>query len=88
MDTICLKKGNIIDGLVYNGTLKKQNDSSGDVDAGVLSEDEILFQRLWKQYFRSICIDQRLNLKLHRQKVPKKYWKYLTEKKQEVPEKK
>jgi probable DNA metabolism protein len=55
--------------------------SSGDVDAGVLSEEEILFQRLWKQYFRSICIDQRLNLKLHRQKVPKKYWKYLTEKK-------
>jgi probable DNA metabolism protein len=56
-------------------------DSSGDVDAGVLSEEEILFQRLWKQYFRSICIDQRLNLKLHQQKVPKKYWKYLTEKK-------
>jgi len=55
--------------------------STGDVDASVLSEDEILFQRLWKQYFRSICIDQRLNLKLHQQKVPKKYWKYLTEKK-------
>jgi probable DNA metabolism protein len=60
----------------------KINASTGDVNAGVLSEDEILFQRLWKQYFRSICIDQRLNLKLHRQKVPKKYWKYLTEKKQ------
>jgi len=55
--------------------------STGDVDARVLSEDEILFQRLWKQYFRSICIDQRLNLKLHQQKVPRKYWKYLTEKK-------
>ena len=59
----------------------KINASTGDIDASVLSEDEILFQRLWKQYFRSICIDQRLNLKLHRQKVPKKYWKYLTEKK-------
>jgi probable DNA metabolism protein len=76
-------------GYYYNGldvqwvTLSSSTiDSSGDVDAGVLSEDEILFQRLWKQYFRSICIDQRLNLKLHRQKVPKKYWKYLTEKKQ------
>jgi probable DNA metabolism protein len=57
--------------------------STGDVDETILSEDELLFQRLWKQYFRSICIDQRLNLKLHRQKVPKKYWKYLTEKKQE-----
>lgn len=59
----------------------KINISTGDVDSSVLSEDEILFQRLWKQYFRSICIDQRLNLKLHRQKVPKKYWKFLTEKK-------
>ncbi len=57
--------------------------SSGDVDETVLSADELLFQRLWKQYFRSICINERLNLKLHRQKVPKKYWKYLTEKKQE-----
>ena len=78
------KKGYYFDGLdVQWVTLSDSTiDSSGDVDAGVLSEDEILFQRLWKQYFRSICIDQRLNLKLHQQKVPKKYWKYLTEKKQ------
>ncbi len=60
----------------------KIDSSSGDVDETILSSDEKLFQRLWKQYFRSICIDERINLKLHRQKVPKKYWKYLTEKKQ------
>lgn len=84
------KKGYYFDGRAIQWvTLKSDKiDSCGDVEAGVLSEDEILFQRLWKQYFRSICIDQRLNLKLHRQKVPKKYWKYLTEKKQDVPEKK
>jgi probable DNA metabolism protein len=84
------KKGYYFDGLAVQWvTLESDKiDSSGDVNAGVLSEDEILFQRLWKQYFRSICIDQRLNLKLHRQKVPKKYWKYLTEKKQDMPEKK
>ncbi len=78
-------------GYYYNGkeiqwvTLDsdKIDSSSGDIDESVLSADEMLFQRLWKQYFRSICIDQRLNLKLHRQKVPKKYWKYLTEKKKE-----
>jgi probable DNA metabolism protein len=79
------KKGYYYDGLGIQWVTLESNkiDPSGDVDAGVLSEDEILFQRLWKQYFRSICIDQRLNLKLHRQKVPKKYWKYLTEKKQD-----
>jgi len=60
----------------------KINTSTGDADETLLSDDEILFQRLWNQYFRSICIEERLNLKLHRQKVPKKYWKYLTEKKQ------
>lgn len=78
-------------GYYYNGddvqwvTLEsaKINSSSGDVNESVLSDDEILFQRLWKQYFRSICINERLNLKLHRQKVPKKYWRYLTEKKQQ-----
>jgi probable DNA metabolism protein len=76
-------------GYYYNGldvqwvtlTSDKIDASTGDVDETILTEDELLFQRLWKQYFRSICIDERLNLKLHRQKVPKKYWKYLTEKK-------
>jgi probable DNA metabolism protein len=77
------KKGYYYDGIgIQWVTLESDKiDSSGDINAGVLSEEEILFQRLWKQYFRSICIDQRLNLKLHQQKVPKKYWKYLTEKK-------
>jgi probable DNA metabolism protein len=77
------KKGYYYDGFEIQWvTLSSDKiNSSGDVDFCVLSEDEILFQQLWKQYFRSICIDQRLNLKLHRQKVPKKYWQYLTEKK-------
>lgn len=44
-----------------------------------LSEDEALFQKLWKEYFQSITIKERINLKLQRQNMPKKYWKYLTE---------
>jgi probable DNA metabolism protein len=78
------KKGYYCDGkevLWVNLESDTIDPSSGDVDTTVLAADEVLFQQLWKQYFRSICIDQRLNLKLHRQKVPKKYWKYLTEKK-------
>ncbi|MDR0333918.1 MAG: TIGR03915 family putative DNA repair protein [Dysgonamonadaceae bacterium] len=44
-----------------------------------LSEEEAMFQKLWKEYFQSITIKERINLKLQRQMMPKKYWKYLTE---------
>ena len=41
---------------------------------------EIEFQKLWKTYFQSTNIPSRKNTKLHLQHVPKRYWKYLTEK--------
>lgn len=41
---------------------------------------EIAFQNLWKQYFTSTNIKSRRNQKLHVQHLPKRYWKYLTEK--------
>ncbi len=41
---------------------------------------EELYQQLWRVYFRSVNIPARRNLKLHRQHVPVRYWKYLTEK--------
>lgn len=41
---------------------------------------EKLFQQLWKDYFRSTGIPTRKNMRLHRQHVPLRYWKYLTEK--------
>lgn len=44
-----------------------------------LSDDEAFFQEMWKEYFKSVTIKERLNLKLQRQHMPKKYWKYLTE---------
>ncbi len=44
-------------------------------------EMDIRFQRLWKLYYTSTNIESRRNLKLHLQHVPKRYWKYLTEKK-------
>lgn len=45
-----------------------------------LQEDEILYQNLWKDYFKSTNIEARKNDKLHIQLVPKRYWKYLIEK--------
>lgn len=45
-----------------------------------LHKNEMLFEELWKQYFTSINIKARKNAKLHTQHMPKRYWKYLTEK--------
>lgn len=41
---------------------------------------EELYQVLWKDYFKSVNIQTRKNTKLHLRHVPKRYWKYLTEK--------
>ena len=46
----------------------------------ILDEKEELYQHLWQQYFKSVNIVARKNTKLHIQHMPKRYWKYLTEK--------
>lgn len=45
-----------------------------------LDTEEINFQQLWKEYFRSTNITSRKNTKLHLQHLPRRYWKYLSEK--------
>jgi len=45
-----------------------------------VSEKEALYALLWKDYFKSTNIVARKNTKLHVRHVPKRYWKYLTEK--------
>jgi len=44
------------------------------------TEEEMQYQDLWKNYFTSTNIPARKNMKLHIQHVPKRYWKYLSEK--------
>lgn len=44
------------------------------------SEEEHAFQELWRNYYKSTNIASRKNMKLHLQHVPKRYWKYLSEK--------
>lgn len=44
------------------------------------SEYEQDYQKLWHNYFKSTNIKSRKNLKLHIRHVPKRYWKYLSEK--------
>lgn len=45
-----------------------------------LDEQEILYDQLWKDYFKSVNITERQNIKLHVQYLPKRYWRYLNEK--------
>ncbi len=53
---------------------------SGKLPEQWMADDEADFQQLWKQYFRSTAIKERINLKLQRQHMPKRFWKYLIEK--------
>ncbi|MDR1743844.1 MAG: TIGR03915 family putative DNA repair protein [Dysgonamonadaceae bacterium] len=53
--------------------------ASGKLDKEKLSENETVLQTLWKEYFRTMAIKERENLRLQRQNMPKRYWKYLTE---------
>lgn len=45
-----------------------------------IEEKEVLYSSLWRTYFKSTNIVERKNMKLHVQHVPKRYWRYLTEK--------
>lgn len=45
------------------------------------TDEEYGYQELWNKYFQSTNIKSRINKKLHTQHVPKRYWKYLSEKK-------
>ncbi|AXG68153.1 hypothetical protein KORDIASMS9_00343 [Kordia sp. SMS9] len=50
--------------------------TSGDFFA----EEELAFQELWQNYFKSTNIESRKNMLLHVRHVPKRYWRYLSEK--------
>ena len=52
----------------------------GEVSATVLDEREPLFKVLWQAYFDHVNIPERKNLKLHYRHIPRRYWKYLSEK--------
>lgn len=44
-----------------------------------LDQQEKMYQQMWKDYFKTMAIKERINLKLQKQHMPKRYWKYLTE---------
>lgn len=54
--------------------------SSVSLGNALIAEDERLFQDMWKAYFKSLTIKERVNPKLQRQHMPVRFWKLLTEK--------
>lgn len=56
-----------------------QTNSGKDISS-VYDEKEMLYQKLWQQYFKSVNIAARKNKKLHIQHMPVRYWKFLPEK--------
>ena len=58
------------------------NLNNGKLNAEVLSHDDQLFQDLWRTYFKAICIKERMNPRKQLQDMPRRYWKYMTEKNQ------
>lgn len=73
-------------GLYYNLknleiiTFEVENQFIKKIDSKHFSEKETDFQKLWSTYYQSVNIKSRKNTKLHIQHIPKRYWKYLTEK--------
>jgi len=53
---------------------------SGKLDESLMAQDEKLFQDLWKGYFKAMTIKERINPRLHRRNMPRRFWRYLTEK--------
>ncbi len=66
-------------------TLEVTLEEDGPLLEGWLSDDlraadEQLFQERWKSYFQAVTIRERLHPQLHRQLMPRRFWKYLPEK--------
>ena len=56
------------------------NLENGKLEEDALSADDALFQQLWRTYFKAICIKERMNPRKQLNDMPRRYWKYMTEK--------
>lgn len=54
--------------------------TDGRLNEEVMSSDDRLFQDLWRTYFKAICIRERINPRKQLSDMPRRYWKYMTEK--------
>jgi probable DNA metabolism protein len=69
-------------GLLFDGTETRRVAMDDAAAAAGVSEacGEALCQALWRRYYAAVNIAGRRNPRLHRQKLPRRYWRFLTEK--------
>ena len=60
--------------------LEKDRLHNGKLNDTLLADTEKQFQNLWKSYCSAVSIKERVNPKLQRRCMPKRFWAYLTEK--------
>ncbi|MBI5218952.1 MAG: TIGR03915 family putative DNA repair protein [Bacteroidia bacterium] len=60
--------------------LNHVNTGTGRISNNAMGESEELYQYLWKDYFQSVNITERKNLRLQMNFMPKRFWQYMTEK--------
>jgi probable DNA metabolism protein len=51
----------------------------GKLSDEIMAADEKQFQAMWRTYHKALAIKERINPRLQRQHIPRKYWKYMTE---------
>lgn len=83
-------------GLSYDGTrvteitfefsVEQHNAFNNSLPSIVLDEKEELYSILWKDYFKNTNIPARRNLALQLRHIPKRYWRFLTEKWTDQPD--
>jgi probable DNA metabolism protein len=59
---------------------KMFNIQDSTIQPGLLKEGEVAYQSLWNSYCKSITIRERLNHKCQKNHMPRRYWKFLPEK--------
>ena len=50
-----------------------------EIQPDALSAAEAGYQELWRTFFRSVAIPERINPRLQRRNMPRRYWKHLIE---------
>ena len=66
--------------LVYDADARATHFASAAAVLTPHTDDEAAFQKMWQTYFHAVNIPERANPRLHLQHVPRRYWRYLTEK--------
>lgn len=66
--------------------LHRLRQHGGKLELELLESGEVMFQKLWKNYFKAVAIDERSNPKLQSRCMPRRYWAYMTETQETPPQ--